>query len=114
MPALQYCGAVAPGLATPERATFTPTHKDETPRPVAGAGGFREGSADNSNFQGCGFAEQALAAIHGETLAAQYLARPPAQQADPDELALIVAALYGAALQGICRAIAKALGVHHG
>jgi hypothetical protein len=92
MPALQYCGAVAPGLATPERATFTPTHKDETPRPVAGAGGFREGSADNSNFQGCGFAEQALAAIHGETLAA----------------------LYGAALQGICRAIAKALGVHHG
>jgi hypothetical protein len=114
MPALQHCGAAAPGLATPERATFTPTHKDETPR-LAGAGGFRDGAtADNTNFQGCAFAGQALAAIHGETQAAQYLARLHAQQADPDELALIVAALYGAALQGFCRAIAKALGVRHG
>jgi hypothetical protein len=34
-----------------------------------------------------------------------------AQQADPDELALIVFTLYGATLRGFCRVIEKALGV---
>jgi hypothetical protein len=56
---------------------------------------------------------QALQTIEGENRAAEYLARLHAQKADPDELALIVAAMYGAALRGFCSAIAKALGVHH-
>lgn len=37
-----------------------------------------------------------------------------ARQADPDELAFVVAELYGAALRGIYRVIEKALGVQHG
>jgi|GEM_PF-4493947 len=37
-------------------------------------------------------------------------AREIKRVADPDELALIVAELYGAALRGFCRAIEKALG----
>lgn len=55
-------------------------------------------------------AGQALRVIEGEHKAAQFLARLQAQQADPDELALIVAALYGANLRGFCRVIVKALG----
>ena len=58
--------------------------------------------------------QQALRVIEGNNKAAQYLARLHAQQADPDELALIVAMLYGATLRGFCRAIEKALGVQHG
>ena len=54
---------------------------------------------------------QALRVIEGNNKAAQYLARLQAQQADPDELALIVAMLYGASLRGFCRVIEKALGV---
>lgn len=57
---------------------------------------------------------QALRVTEGETKAVQYLARLQAQQADPDELALIVSMLYGATLRGFCRVIAKALGVQHG
>ena len=53
----------------------------------------------------------ALRIIDGNNKAAQYLARLQAQQADPDELALIVAMLYGATLRGFCRVIEKALGV---
>lgn len=56
------------------------------------------------------YAGQALRVIEGENKAAQFLARLQAQQADPDELALIVAALYGATLRGFCRVIVKALG----
>ena len=56
----------------------------------------------------------ALRIIDGNNKAAQYLARLQAQQADPDELALIIAMLYGETLRGFCRAIAKALGVQHG
>lgn len=55
-------------------------------------------------------AGQALRVIYGENMAAQYLARLHAQQADPDELALIVARLYGAALRGFCRVLARAIG----
>ena len=58
-------------------------------------------------------AGQALRVIEGERKAGQYLARLQAQQADPDELALIVSMLYGATLRGFCRVIEKALGVHH-
>ena len=49
--------------------------------------------------------------IEGEARAAQFLARLAANQADPDELAVIVSMLYGAALRGFCRVLAKALGV---
>ena len=58
-------------------------------------------------------AGQALRVIEGESRAGQYLARLQAQQADPEELALIVSMLYGATLRGFCRVIEKALGVHH-
>jgi hypothetical protein len=55
------------------------------------------------------FSERALNVIEGEAKARAYLARLQAQQADPDELALIVAMLYGAALHGFARVIEKAL-----
>lgn len=58
-------------------------------------------------------ARQALQVVEGERQAAAYLARLQANQADPDELALIVSTLYGATLRGFCRAICKGLGVHH-
>ncbi len=58
-------------------------------------------------------AGQALRVIEGENKAALYLARLQGQQADPDELALIVSMLYGAALRGFCRVIEKALGAQH-
>ena len=48
----------------------------------------------------------------GPTVAA--VARLHSQQADTDELAVIVSMLYGAALRGFCRVLAKALGVQHG
>lgn len=69
---------------------------------------------DRPDSRGAPHAGQALRVIQGETKAAQYLARLQAQQADPDELALIVSMLYGAALRGFCRAIEKSLGVCHG
>jgi hypothetical protein len=56
---------------------------------------------------------QALQTIEIEYRAAEHLPGLHAQKAYPDELALIVAAMYGAALRGFCSAIAKALGVHH-
>lgn len=52
---------------------------------------------------------EALRVIDGERQAHDDLARLHASQADPDELALIVAMLYGAALRSFCAAIAKAL-----
>ena len=66
------------------------------------------------DFRGERHSRQALQVIDGNNKAAQYLARLQAQQADPDELALIIAMLYGETLRGFCRAIAKALGVQHG
>ena len=55
----------------------------------------------------------ALRIIDGNNKAAQYLARLQAQQADPDELALIIAMLYGETLRGFCRVIEKALRGRH-
>jgi hypothetical protein len=55
-------------------------------------------------------AYQAAKVIDGEAKARAYLARLQAQQADPQELAVIVSMLYGAALQGFCRVIEKAIG----
>ena len=68
---------------------------------------------ESPDCQAAPLAGQALRVIEGEAKAAQYLARLQAQQADPDELALIVSMLYGATLRGFCRVIEKALGVHH-
>lgn len=66
----------------------------------------REVSPDS---QGAPLAGQALRVIEGERQAAAYLARLHAERANPDELALIVAELYGAALRGFCSAISKVL-----
>jgi hypothetical protein len=69
-----------------------------------------ESTSNNADSRGGGHAGQALRVIDGENKAVQYLARLQAQQADPDELALIVAMLYGATLRGFCRVIARAIG----
>ena len=90
-----------------------PPTSDEAPT-VASGQGFQEGTGSrNPDSQAAPHAAQALRVIEGESKAAQYLARLQAQQADPDELALIVSMLYGATLRGFCRVIEKALGVHH-
>lgn len=68
---------------------------------------------EQGDFRPLPHSGQALRVIEGEGKAAQYLARLQAQHANPDELALIIAMLYGAALRGFCRVIEKALGVHH-
>jgi hypothetical protein len=102
-------GAVAPGLAAPE-----PAKMDEAPE-LAGTGGFtkEQGAEDECDSRTAPRSHSALRVIEGERKAHEYLARLQAQQADPDELALIVAALYGAVLRGFCSVIVKALGATH-
>ena len=56
------------------------------------------------------YASHATRVIVGEHKAAEYLARLHAEQADPDELALIVSMMYGAELRGFCRVVEKAIG----
>jgi hypothetical protein len=99
--------AMAPGLATPERP-----EKDET-RELGGGAGFGDWTRNDGDCRVGPTAGQALRAIEGERKASEYLTRLRAEQADPDELALIVSMLYGATLRGFCRAIVKALGVSH-
>jgi hypothetical protein len=65
--------------------------------------------SDDLQVQAAGLSAQALRTIEGERQAHAFLARLQAQQADPDELALIVAALYGAPLRGFARVLTKAL-----
>ncbi|RVT52750.1 hypothetical protein [Rubrivivax albus] len=90
---------------------MTALHKGESP---VGAGLTREQSnADDLHSAKVRGSAHALRVIEGERKAHEYLARLQASQADPDELALIVAMLYGAALRGFCRVLAKALGVNH-
>lgn len=86
---------------------------DEGPT-VAAAAPQESKRSENLDSQALPPVGQALRVIEGEGKAAHYLARLHAQQADPDELAVIVSMLYGAALRGFCRVIEKALGVHHG
>jgi hypothetical protein len=69
---------------------------------------------DDADKAGCRMSSRALQTIEGERKAAEYLARLHAQQADPDELAVLVAMLYGATLRGFCGVLAKTLGVRHG
>ena len=68
---------------------------------------------ESLDYHGAPHAGQALKVIEGESKAADFLTRLQAQQADPDELALIVSMLNGATLRGFCRAIAKAIGGQH-
>jgi hypothetical protein len=51
--------------------------------------------------------------IEGEQKAAQYLERLQAQQAHPDELAVIVSMLYGETLRGFCGFLERAIGGRH-
>jgi hypothetical protein len=90
-----------------DRRAVTP-ESDEGPTvpPVAPQENKQSESPDS---HGAPHAGQALRVIEGEAKATQYLARLQAQQADPDELALIASMLYGATLRGFCRVIEKAL-----
>lgn len=86
---------------------MTAPQKGESP---VGTGLTREqGKADDLHSAKVPGAAHALRVIEGERKAHEYLARLQAQQADPDELALIVAMLYGAVLRGFCAVITKAL-----
>jgi hypothetical protein len=105
------CGTTAPSLAVPETAQPA-ILKDEAPGVTAG-GSRGQGENESPDSQAAPQAGQALRVIEGERKATVYLARLQSQQADPDELALIVSMLYGATLRGFCRVIEKALGVRH-
>jgi len=67
----------------------------------------------NAALQAPAASGQALQTIEGERKAEQYLARLRAEQTKPDELALIVAPLYGQVLRGFCHAIQRALEAGH-
>lgn len=82
---------------------------DEGPT-VAPVAPLHDQDSDGAILPGGRPSGQALRVIEGEAQAAQFLARLRAQQADPDELALIVATLYGATLRGFCRVLCKAIG----
>ena len=56
------------------------------------------------------YASHATRVIVGEQKAREYLVRLHAEQAGPDELALILAKLYGAELRGFCRVVERAIG----
>lgn len=93
---------------------MSPRTKDET---LAGgtAQGFRMQSKTNrSDCEPQRMAEQALKLIEGEQEAREYLRRLRTEVVGPDELAVSVAMLYGSALRGFCRVLAKALGGAHG
>jgi hypothetical protein len=85
------------------------THrKEEAPAAVTAQGtGIPKLNGSDSDPQQ--MSAQALKVIEGQQKADAYMARLQAQQADPDELALIVSMLYGAALRGFCRALEKAV-----
>jgi hypothetical protein len=68
---------------------------------------------DDADKAGRRMSARALQTIEGERKAAEYVARLQAQQADPDELAVLVSMLYGAALGGLCAVLAKAIGGRH-
>lgn len=101
-----------PPAAAPDAEVFG-RQRDAAPG-VTAEGLQGNEKADTANCADVPRAGQALRVIEGESNAAQYLARLQAEQADPDELALIVSMLYGATLRGFCRVIQKALGVQHG
>ena len=68
---------------------------------------------ETGHCHGTTHAGQALRVIEGQQIADAFLARLHAQQADPDELAVLLSMLYGPTLRGFCRALEKAIGVRH-
>ncbi len=90
----------------------SPQTKDEGPAIAAPAQQKNE-QDESPDCHGAPHSGQALRTIEGELKASAYLARLHAQQANPDELALMVSMLYGATLRGFCRAIEKAMGAYH-
>lgn len=109
MAARKHDGAKAPGPVTPA-SLASDARSDEAPAGDA-ARGFREnkGTGDEGHSASAPHSAHALRVLEGERKAREYLARLHAEQADPDELALIVAMLYGATLRGFCSAIMKAI-----
>ena len=96
-----------------QAAGAIPPGSDEGPA-VAAVAPQESKQDESSDCRATPRSGRALRVIEGETKAAHYLARLHAQQADPDELAVIVSMLYGAALRGFCRVLAKALGAQNG
>lgn len=106
MGTLHTAGAIGAGLAAPE-----PAHKDEAPG-LARHEGFRgqEQGEVAPAHSACEIrSAHALRVIGGERRAVEFLASLAADQCRPDELALIVAAMYGPTLRGFCAVITKAL-----
>lgn len=58
-------------------------------------------------------ADPAARVIEGEKVAGDFLNRVSAGMAECDELAVLASMLYGETLRGFCRALEKALRVHH-
>ncbi len=101
MDANQPIGAFAPRSSTPT--------SDEAPAVASGEGFNENKNTTQSHFRIDNAAQQAPRPMQRGGDARDFLDRLPAQQADPDELALIVVMLYGAALHWFCAVIAKAL-----
>ena len=90
------------------------THPTNGEGPTVATVAPLESKQDESrNSPSAPHAGQALKVIEGEGKAADYLARLQAQQAGPDELALIVSMMYGGTLRGFCRVIEKTLRGRH-
>ena len=90
-----------------------PPTNEEGPPVAAGSAPQESKRNESPDSRAVPLAGQALRVIEGEGKAEQYLARLKAEQAGPDELALIVSMLYGATLRGFCRVIEKAIGRSH-
>lgn len=101
-------GADAPGPAAPGQPT------SDTARVATAGRSEGNESRDTVDLPSAPRSGPALRVIEGETKARKYLARLHAQQAEPDELAVIVSMMYGATLRGFCAALTKALGGRHG
>lgn len=86
--------------------------RDEGPTVAAAGpqGNKQDESPDSDRTRLTG---QALRVIEGERKAQEYLARLRAEQANVDELALVVAPLYGAELRGFCAVLTKCLRSEH-
>lgn len=92
----------------PSGPVGTPPKSDKADGEVGRVG--EQESSESLDCRATPLSGQALRAIDGEGRPATYLARLQARQANPDELAVIVSMLYGAALRGFCRTIEKAIG----
>lgn len=83
---------------------------------AATAQGF-ERALTNTNSADCEphqVTAQALKVIDGERQAREFLTRLRGQQADAQDLGVIVSMLYGPTLRGFCSVLVKSLEVAHG